>query len=658
MRSVPRAVLPAVVCLLALVSGASRLVHAQREPPVRWVGTITVRTQMSPGMPSQATMVFTVSPRLREERIDIVDAGRTVGQLVMLKDDGTAWQGTLGGAGTDGLTTITHSGTGAGTIRDTFAWVYRSLVPDDPLAGVLPDGSYALSDGGTTHINGTTTMSSPVHTGSTPFPAPLVYFIGRYFPHRFTDSIEAADLKRALEQSTLQGQPVVALDTTQRRLEDGRMRGAYSYRQPVEHGMTVDVSWEIARRLDLSGTLTESPSDWRPMAGVPAVFTAAIDPSLGVSGRFRFTLSGVSTEPGYAMNAGTGDELDLQFSPDQSILFEDPVETADGWTIETSEALTSAEISVMARDYGAWGRLSAQILVDGEWYDCLPPSREASVPIPLDANGNHIADVWERDHALSDAGASADIDRVPEGAGPGDGFSNYEEYRGFLIEGQWQSTDPAWKELFVHDETAEGAGFFPVSGVVVLLIDAKEFDKDRVVNFNRRFGTAGRQKGLRMVNRSLKPGTLGEVTPRVAPPAGIDEVMIDKAQLGALGAVALASTIAHELGHAVAIEHHGAGAELGSCGDPAANALVALWGGAHSGDRQCVMTYGGANYYKPADGRCREFVWPTTFGGGFCASNAGTDINAGPARLDDAGRPLPVSGDATLGDCAHQIRLK
>src|SRR5688572_27041281 len=126
MRIQSRAVLPAVVCLLALASGGSRAVQAQRDIPVRWVGTISVKGWSFIGTPVGASGEFTVAPRLREERVDIVDAGRAVGQLIVLKDDGSAWRGSGGGAGTDGLTKITQGGSGSGTLRDTFAWVYRS----------------------------------------------------------------------------------------------------------------------------------------------------------------------------------------------------------------------------------------------------------------------------------------------------------------------------------------------------------------------------------------------------------------------------------------------------------------------------------------------------------------------------------------------------
>ena len=99
--------------------------------------------------------------------------------------------------------------------------------------------------------------------------------------------------------------------------------------------------------------------------------------------------------------------------------------------------------------------------------------------------------------------------------------------------------------------------------------------------------------------------------------------------------------------------------EIGSCGDPAEKLLVALWRGTHSGNRQCVMAYGDANYYKRADRQCHEWIWPGTWGSTFCLASAGTDINSGVERRDAVSHlPMPVAGDARFGDCAHRIRLK
>ena len=435
------------------------------------------------------------------------------------------------------------------------------------------------------------------------------------------------------------------------------MTGSYTYVHPPG-GLDIRMSWNIQHRLNITGTLTEAPSDWRPIAidGAPAAFTASLDPSLGLKGRFRFTLFGVSREPGYAMNKGSGTGLDLKFSDDQSIAHQPPVETGDGWTIETNEATTSATVNVSARDYGAWGQLKAEVEIDGQWYECKP-AQGSAVRVPLDRNDNQIADVWERDLGLRRVDAGGDVD---SGAGPnvGDGYSNYEEYRGFYVRGAWLSTDPTSKEVFILDKAGVGTGSFAQSGILPLVIRSDEWnDTTRIVNVNRQHATGGAQKGIRMVSARLDPGTLGIAWPRVGTPNQVTEVRLDLRQLARLGSGALASTIAHELGHAVAIEHHGE-YEVDTCGTGRDLRLIALWHGAHAGDRECVMAYSGANFYKRADRACREYTWPTLWGGAFCQSKTGTDINGGVERLDESGQPMPVSGDARRGDCLSQIRLK
>jgi hypothetical protein len=69
------------------------------------------------------------------------------------------------------------------------------------------------------------------------------------------------------------------------------------------------------------------------------------------------------------------------------------------------------------------------------------------------------------------------------------------------------------------------------------------------------------------------------------------------------------------------------------------------------------MSYAKAQRYQRADGSCHTWVWPHQWGSSICTSKAGTGINAGPERLD-AGQLVPASGDATHGDCQHQLRLR
>jgi hypothetical protein len=177
-----------------------------------------------------------------------------------------------------------------------------------------------------------------------------------------------------------------------------------------------------------------------------------------------------------------------------------------------------------------------------------------------------------------------------------------------------------------------------------------------VANPNRGYASAGRQKGLRLTDCALAAGTTGLVEPDIGTPNTVTRVMIDTVQLSTFESIALDSTVAHELGHAVGVRHHGDWGR-GACSSGGETGIIALWGGAHAGDTACVMNYASAKYYRGWDGRCYEYSWPATWGASFCLSRTGTGINAGSRRMED-GHPLPVSGDGTSGDCQHAIRLK
>jgi hypothetical protein len=646
-----------VLFCIVLLTAASADRPSGQQPALeyRWVGSIDwVARYTNPH--GEVRHAYTIGVTWKERRLDVVDNGRTVGQVSILEDDGSRWSGTLEGLLVNKDIRSTVGGAGSGVGQPVQAWVYHSGASDDPLKEF--DGAYGFASAPGASFTGSVTLADSTKTIYTsPYPSAVQFHAGGsvLYP-RGTVALNATTLAAQIRQGRELAQKVAAVDRTPRALIDGSMTGGYTYTHPPG-GLIVTMNWNVRRRLNIHGTLTEAPTDWRPIAigGDPATLSAALDPSLGLKGRFRFTLFGVSREPGYAMNKGEGTGLDLRFSDDQPVAMNKPIETADGWQIETTEIAASAKVNVTARDYGAWGRLKAEVQVDGEWYDCTP-STGTSVSIPVDRNDNHIADVWEREVGISRIAAAEDIDSGVSAA-RGDGFSNYEEYRGFYIRGTWTATDPTWKELFIVDGAGVGIGDFASSQVVPLIIRTDEWDnRTRVVNFNRHNASAGAQKGLRLKNVRLSPGTLGEVTPRVGTPNDVEEVRLDLVQI-ATHPGALGSTIAHEIGHAVGIEHHGE-YEIGTCGTRRDKKLIALWQGAHAGDRACVMTYSGADYYKRSDRVCREYVWTESFGHTFCRSSAGTDINAGAERTDEAGHPLPVSGDARRGNCQSQVRLK
>ncbi|MEW5983795.1 MAG: hypothetical protein AB1806_15700 [Acidobacteriota bacterium] len=652
-----------VMAVVAMYLAGART-EAQGEIPVRWEGDLTVVYFAPP--PPTATGAITTTWQMRvrwnERRIDVKDdTGRLTGQIVVLADDGSRWNARAEGQWFLPPITTTASGTGSGTSTIGGGWVYFSLVDDDPLADVLPNGSYHFWGPGTVEWSATHTHSGGAFTASGRVPMRLAFNVSNYVwalaPNWSGESLSAEGLRaELLREAPFTERGLGGSDGEKRTLVDGAMVGHYDW--PPEGGPILQwqVSWNVHRRLALDTTLDPVDAAWRPKLVNTVTLGASIDEAQGVTGKFRFTLFEVSREKGYALNAGgSGTGLDLRFASEQPAAFAAPTETADGWVIEATESLSRAQVAVASMDYGAWGKLKADVNVDGEWYECQTSDGKAYVTIPADGNENRIWDTWERNAGVWDADPASDTDEEPAGASAGDGFSNFEEYRGFMAGGTWVSLDPRTKELFVYDEIGQGIGYFGQSGVISFVVDQDELDADRVANFNRGYASAGRQKGLHLVDSVLDPGTVGLVEPNVGTPNTVTRVMVDTAQLAGFVTTALPSTIAHELGHAVGVHHHGDWGH-GSCsGGPAG--VIAYWAGAHAGDQACVMSYSGAKYYRGWDRQCYVYTWTPVWGSSFCVSKTGTGINAGSRRMED-GRPLPVSGDGTRGDCVHAIRLK
>jgi hypothetical protein len=318
--------------------------------------------------------------------------------------------------------------------------------------------------------------------------------------------------------------------------------------------------------------LTLCPQDWLPEATNKRVrFTARIYTYNGESDEWEykgeegekreisFGFREVSEEPGICMNFPAIDRANENpdlFFPDDGynagrFTFSDddtdggkpcpteilnagdnPAHSHHYKTATTTAAVSEATIEVRCEDYGAYGILQASAP------DCeaLEPRRAGDgcsqrggandIKIPTDIDGNRIADTAPQDNGGAPANQDEDNDPVGDGT-RGDGLTNYEEYRGFIVmtggsKGHIR-TDINRKDIFIRDRDGLGTGFFSQAGLDIRLLPGAEYyggdspndpqpgnlttaqpraagDKTQVVNFNSGYAHGGDQHGLRLVN--------------------------------------------------------------------------------------------------------------------------------------------------------------
>ncbi|EPA06098.1 hypothetical protein [Candidatus Nitrosarchaeum limnium] len=330
----------------------------------------------------------------------------------------------------------------------------------------------------------------------------------------------------------------------------------------------------------------------------------------------------------------------------------------------TTKKVTEAKITVRCEDFGAFGSLEAKA-----WFTKQIPPRQPNQPvscggrsccrgsnkvtIPLDENKNKIADSAPQD--AGGASGKKDNDNTPAGNGTnGDGLSNYEEYRGFFIEGgtvpeQHIRTDITTKDIFIYDQHNLGIGYYAQTNLNVhILRDPALFNGtgSRIINFNRGFASGGIQHGL-WLKRGTLNGPRGRAIGGPGLPGCIQSVVIDTRAIALEGIANMQNrVIAHELGHAINIRHHGQGGTHNSCGpNTERNGLQT------SGDVTCVLRY--TSY---ARGWCHALPHhrhntenPALVGTTFCSSSNATGANnSGAGHQNNAGR----------GNCRGQIRVK
>jgi len=427
--------------------------------------------------------------------------------------------------------------------------------------------------------------------------------------------------------------------------------------------------------------------------------------------KYTVTLQKTSREKGVNLNwpLKGKDDYDLKLDATNALLKitgdADQAQSAE----TTQEDIDAFIVRVNCYDWGGYTNLAvtAELSDHTTVTAHVRGSGQQSLAIPKDDDGNHIADSWEESFGLHGGDPASDEDSQPAGhEHNGDSIALYDEYRGFRIQGKPQRLSPVTKDLFIWDANSLGSGLYQAStGVTPHLITEMErtyggsAGNINIVTPNGHYGDV---YAIWLHTGSIAAGVVGE-TQGGWVPSEIIGITIDPNEIVAsYGAQEpeLQVTIAHELGHATNVRHHGdtdytvgdvvCHRGIGPCpqgdmaclqkqgtvknlmctdrsenplGKPGTECFqVAGKGGAFSGNDTCIMRYDLTNFYEDPKGRCTAkhngaTVTLSFFGtdppgvGKLCTSNKGTGVN-------DTSKPPNKAGDADLGNCASQVCLK
>jgi hypothetical protein len=254
------------------------------------------------------------------------------------------------------------------------------------------------------------------------------------------------------------------------------------------------VSWTLTPVLDLDLIVTiPAYTTWRPTGGATENDTG-MDPS-GSGGlnflsiqaqlvikstgapapsspdQITFTLVTPSREPGVAMNWPPADQLvnpsppDLNFDKSVNKTFNvngDGTQATftppNGSPLGSTVPLT---ISLSPHDWGGWATLNVTATAAGQLINGhFQGDPTTNILLPKRQIGSNVADIWKTQHNVALSTPDLD-DSEPDPAGRsgcvGDGFTLYEEYRGFMENGKHIEGDPHNKDFFIVNEIGADA---------------------------------------------------------------------------------------------------------------------------------------------------------------------------------------------------------
>jgi hypothetical protein len=384
--------------------------------------------------------------------------------------------------------------------------------------------------------------------------------------------------------------------------------------------MSWTVTWNLTptpRNFDLVVTIPDYPT-WRPAGGktekdigtdpvsglsILEIDAQLIDKDTGIAStippdKMAFKLADVSREPGVSMN--WPDKKSASKDPD--LAFDDihnPLAsigsngaTADFTPIDSGPV--AAKVS--PHDWGGWATLNVTATINGQTIQghLKGAPNTTNILLPKRQAGSHIADVWKTKHNVPLATPDDDDSEANPVSYPGcvgDGFTTYEEYRGFMENGKHIEGDISAKDFFIQNLIGADAepGIFQFTELTGLIIH-KDIQKnemdgvngpnlgDRLINFNHDQGahvtdqhgvlvgtcqgTDGGDTYIRTNNGTTlhgRPGlTNGICMQGRNSPGTLNPGATHKGSISASDAATQFDLgIAHEFLHSVGVSHHG-----------------------------------------------------------------------------------------------------
>ncbi|HSI71971.1 MAG TPA: hypothetical protein VK934_02245 [Fimbriimonas sp.] len=471
--------------------------------------------------------------------------------------------------------------------------------------------------------------------------------------------------------------------------------------------VTVNVHWELAPEGQEDGEVFVSDIDksWLPETDKKVRITVKCEK--GSMSEIKYTLYDVSTYKGDDGVEGTSLGPDLAF--DKNSGYKITQQGAKEWLATNTTAYDrTAAIDIIASDTAASGKVKVEAKVNGKWVKAKLRNGEEFVQLPHDKNDNDIGDAWEEKEGIfgKNYGPSWDDDELSGNANIGDGLSLFDEYRGVTLrDGTFTRLSPNVQELMVQNQIGQPAAsgidlFTKLTKVRAVDVGFRGLGLGRLAIKNQT-SHSNQQYGVRLVKDSCSKysaSTAGVTLPRNAPktsPKDVTAVVVETILVTqpthpawkGTGMQQLAATVAHELGHCVAILHHGDKAparypkqfapgktphafnlkgqdlcdytlEGAKRPVPATFSLqaddeVGMPEGQSSGDVECLMAYTGLYDWCYILGTSSQaetmlqapgFRSPTRI----CTSNLGTGSNAGGKLF----------GNALRGKCLNQIKVK